>query len=309
VADGELERRVAAIRRFNRFYTRRIGVLHDHLYGSPYTLAQVRVLYEIAHREGPTASELGRDLGLDPGYLSRILRGFERRGLVRRTAAPSDGRKSHLALTDRGRAALAPLDRRARASVAALLEGRSGTEQERVVEAMRAIEEALGEAPSRRETCFLRLHGPGDLGWIVHRHGFLYARERGWDERFEALVAGVAAGFLRGHDPERERCWIAERNGERVGSVLLVAKSRIVAQLRLLLVEPEARGHGIGGSLVEECLRFAREAGYRKVVLWTDGGLHAARRLYERAGFAPTREERHRDFGHDLVAQTWELKL
>jgi DNA-binding MarR family transcriptional regulator/N-acetylglutamate synthase-like GNAT family acetyltransferase len=297
------------VRRFNRFYTQKIGVLKDHLLGSPFSLAEARVLYEIAHRPSPTAAELAADLALDPGYLSRILRSFERRALLKRTRSADDARKSHLALTEVGRAALAPLDANARREVAAMLERCTDAEQARVIEAMRRIEETLGDAPKRAEAYLLRAPRPGDLGWIVQRHGEIYARERRWDEGFEALVAGIVAQYSKKHDPLRERCWIAERRGENVGCVLVVAKTKTVAQLRALLVEQNARGLGIGSGLVDECVRFARGAGYRKIVLWTDSGLDAARRIYERAGFRLVGEDRHRSFGHDLVSQTYEIAL
>lgn len=304
-----LAHRAETVRRFNRFYTQKIGVLHDRPYSSPFSLAEIRVLYEIAHRDRPTAAEINRDLGLDQGYLSRIVRKFERLGFVGRTRSESDRRMNHLAMTPEGLAALAPVDSKAHEEVAALLRDRPDAEQARLLEAMRSIEEILGEARPRGVTCFLRAHRPGDLGWVVERHGALYARERRWDEKFEGLVAGIVAAFAERRDPERERCWIAEADGQRVGCVFLVAKSKTVAQLRLLLVEPGARGRGIGTNLVDECVRFAREAGYRRIVLWTDSGLAEARRLYERARFRKVGEERHESFGHSLVAQTWELDL
>jgi len=305
-----LEQRVEAVRRFNRFYTRKIGVLREGAYRSPYSLTQVRVLYELAHRDGPTATELGRELGLDAGYLSRILRGFERRGIVAKTRSPADGRQSHLALTPHGRKAFAPLDARSHDEIAAILAGLGGGEQSRVVGAMRTILQLLGDrdAPSRTPY-IVREPQPGDLGWVVHRHGALYAREYGYDEEFEALVAEIVAGFVQRYDARRERCWIAERDGDVIGCVFLVKKSRSVAQLRLLLVEPAARGIGLGTRLVDECVRFARQAGYRKLVLWTQSELEAARRLYVAAGFRRTRTERHHSFGKSLVAEIWELVL
>jgi DNA-binding MarR family transcriptional regulator/N-acetylglutamate synthase-like GNAT family acetyltransferase len=307
VSADSLAARVAAVRRFNRFYTQKIGVLNEGLLRSPFSLTEARVLYELAHRDRPTAAELCRDLGLDAGYLSRILRGFARRGLIRRARAAADGRQRPLSLTAKGRAAFAPLDRRSRREVGALLGGLGTDEQGRLVGAMRTVESLLGgqaDAPYR-----LRLHRPGDMGWVVHRHGALYAQAYGTDERFEALVAEIVAAFIKNFDVTRERCWIAERDGEIVGSVFLVKQSRTVARLRLLLVEPDARGLGLGGRLVEECLRFARGAGYRKVTLWTNDILHAARRIYERAGFRKVASEPHHRFGHDLVGETWELTL
>ncbi len=307
-AEG-LAHRAETFRRFNRFYTQKIGVLQDRPYAGPFSLAELRVLYELAHQEKPTAVEINRKLGLDQGYLSRILRKFERLGLLGRTRSDTDRRVIHLALTAEGLAALAPLDARAHEDVAAMLRDRSDSEQVRLLDAMHTVEEILGRAPARGVTCFLRAHRPGDLGWVIERHGSLYARERRWDEKFEGLVAGIVASFAAERDPLRERCWIAEKDGERVGCVFLVAKSKTVAQLRLLLVEPGARGRGIGSRLIDECVQFAREAGYRKVVLWTDSGLAAARRLYERARFTKTGEKRHESFGHELVSQTWELDL
>jgi DNA-binding MarR family transcriptional regulator/GNAT superfamily N-acetyltransferase len=306
VAQPELERRVAVVRRFNRFYTSKIGVLH--YLGSDFSLAEVRVLYELAHRPTPpSAAELCKDLGLDAGYLSRLLRGFERRGLVARTRSDSDGRRSHLALTAAGRAAFAPLGARSHDEMVALLTPLSDADQRRVVEAMETIEAVLGGGGPPPFT--LRPHRPGDMGWVVQRHGALYAQEYGWDERFEALVAGIVAKFVERYDPARERCWIAEKDGEPVGSVFLVKRSKTVAQLRLLIVEPKARGLGIGARLVAECERFAREAGYRAITLWTNSVLISARRIYEAAGYTLTGTERHTSFGHDLVGETWEKKL
>ena len=309
VPAGDLARRVAAMRRFNRFYTRRIGVLQEGLLRSPFSLAEARVLYELAQRERPTASELLQELDLDAGYLSRILGSFEGRGLVEKRPSPADGRQILLRLTPAGRKAFAPLDARARREVGVLLGRLAPTDQGRLVAAMQTIERLLGDVPDDTPPYLLRSHRPGDIGWIVHRHGVLYAQEYGWDERFEALVANIAAAFIDNYDAQRERCWIAEMDGEIVGCVFLVKQTARVAKLRLLLVEPTARGHGIGARLVDECVRFARQAGYRKLVLWTNDVLHAARRLYERAGFRLVRKERHRSFGHALVGETWELAL
>ncbi|HEV2749633.1 MAG TPA: helix-turn-helix domain-containing GNAT family N-acetyltransferase [Gemmatimonadales bacterium] len=309
MATHGLERRVGAVRRFNRFYTSKIGVLREGVYHSPFSLTEVRVLYELAHRDRPTATELGRDLGLDAGYLSRILRGFEKRGLVVKTRSPTDGRRSHLALTAHGKKAFAPLDARSHEEVAAMLAGLSGGEQGRVVGAMQTIQQLLGERDPRPSPYVVRPPQPGDLGWIVHRHGALYAREYGYDAEFEGLVAEIVGRFVRRYDARRERCWIAERDGDILGCVFLAKKSPTVAQLRLLLVEPAARGAGVGSRLVGECVRFARQAGYRKVVLWTQSELEAARRLYRVAGFRLGRTERHHSFGKSLVAEIWELVL
>ena len=311
MARRELEQRVEAARRFNRFYTRQIGVLHEGAYNSPFSLTEVRVLYELAHRDQPTATALGRDLGLDAGYLSRILRGFERRGLVLKTRSPADGRQSHLSLTAPGRKVFAPLNARSHDEVAAMLGGLSAAAQARVVGAMQTIERLLGDRAESLPpaSCVLRPPLPGDLGWVVHRHGAVYAQEYGYNEQFEALVAEIVARFVQRYDAKRERCWIAEQGGEPVGSVFLVERSKTVAQLRLLLVEPKARGSGLGTRLVDECVRFARRAGYRKITLWTQSELRAARRLYEAAGFRVVHKERNHSFGKDLVSETWELEL
>jgi DNA-binding MarR family transcriptional regulator/GNAT superfamily N-acetyltransferase len=308
MAQSEFARRVEAVRRFTRFYTRQIGVLHEGLLNSPFSLAEARVLYELAHRDMPTAAELGTELGLDAGYLSRILRGFVKDGLLAKTPSEQDGRQRFLALTAKGRKAFAPLDRRSRDEVGAMLADLAPAEQARLIEAMRTVETLLG-----RETAppayVLRPHRPGDIGWVIHRHAALYAQEYGWDESFEALVAEIGAKFIRDFDIRRERCWIAERDGDIVGSVFLVKQSDTVAKLRLLIVEPAARGLGIGHRLVDECIRFARQAGYRQLTLWTNDILVAARRIYEAAGFRLVLEEKHRSFGHDLVGQNWELDL
>jgi DNA-binding MarR family transcriptional regulator/GNAT superfamily N-acetyltransferase len=302
---------ISAVRRFNRFYTRRIGVLNEGHLRSPFSLAEVRVLYELSHRENLTAALLGKELGLDAGYLSRILRRFEKQGFVGRTPSAADGRQSHLRLTDAGRETFATLNARSTDEIAAMLAALAPAEQRRLVDAMRTIERLLGAPPEPGTPYLLRPHQPGDIGWVIHRHGALYAQEYGWDERFEALVAEIAAKFIQNLDPRRERCWIAERDGESVGSVFLVRHPDAagVAKLRLLLVEPSARGLGIGTRLVDECVRFARRAGYRTITLWTQSMLHAARHIYEQAGFRLVREEPHQSFGHDLVGETWELEL
>lgn len=296
------------MRAFNRFYTRRIGVLGDHLLESRYSLAEMRVLYELAHRKTATATQLGRDLGLDRGYLSRILARFARRKLIARTPAPDDARQSVLRMTARGRAAFAPLDARARKDVAAWLGPLAPAVRQEVVGAMQAIEQRLtARAPDPGYT--LRAHRPGDMGWVVHRHGALYAQEFGYDASFEAVVARIAADFIDHFDSARERCWIAERDGAIIGSVFLVKKTNTVAKLRMLLVEPSARGLGLGRRLVEECIAFARRSGYRSITLWTHSQLDAARRIYTQAGFALVAREAHSSFGKDLVDETWELAL
>jgi len=300
---------IEAIRGFNRFYTRKIGVLGRGLLGSDLSLTEVRVLFELAHRKGVTASELCGDLELDPGYLSRILQRFERDGYIRRRRAPEDGRRSFLSLTAAGRRAFAPLDARAHEEIGLVIKDLSASDQRRLVTAMREIETLLEGKREAKEGLSLRPPEPGDLGWVVERHGALYAQEYGWGERFEALVAGVVAGFVETFDPERERCWIAELDGEPIGSVFCVSRSKTVAKLRLLIVEPHARGRGIGAALVDECVRFARDAGYRSMELWTQSVLVAARRIYERAGFRLVEQERHREFGVEAVGETWRLKL
>ena len=307
---ARLDPRVEAIRRFNRLYTQRIGVLHEDYLHSPLSLAQVRVLYE-AHRDpSPAAVELARDLDLDAAYLSRVLKGFERAGLVRRAASRGDGRKSLVSLTAKGRRTLAALQDRSRAEVAALLAPLPPAGQERLVAAMRTIEEVLGADRTRTSSYVLRPHQPGDMGWVVAQHGRYYADEYGWDIGFEAHVAGIVQHFVEHFDPARERCWIAERDGQIVGSVFLVTKSATIAKLRLLIVDPSARGLGIGRRLVEECSRFARQAGYRKITLWTNSILDAARHTYETAGYRLVHRgaPEHR-FGKDLVFETWELTL
>jgi DNA-binding MarR family transcriptional regulator/N-acetylglutamate synthase-like GNAT family acetyltransferase len=302
------EARIDSVRRFNRFYTKQIGVLQEGLLQSPFSLAEARVLYELAQRERPTATVLAAELGLDPGYLSRILRRLEKKALVGKSRSEEDGRESFLALTAEGREAFSRLDTGSANAVRALLSGCSVPDQRRLVDAMDAIENVLGAASPPRQIA-LRPHRPGDIGWVIHRHGALYAQEHGYDASFEALVAEIAADFLRKFDRARERCWIAECDGEIVGSVFLVRKSDRVAKLRLLLVEPRARGMGVGRRLVAECIRFARQAGYRRITLWTQRGLDSARRIYEHAGFRLASEQPHHSFGRDLVAQTWDMNL
>ena len=309
MSEIDSERQVESVRRFNRFYTRQIGVLDEGLLASPYSLTEVRVLYELAHRDQPTATEVGKELGLDGGYLSRILRGFQQRGLVDSTPSEADGRQNLLRLTAQGRETFDALDSRSRVAIGAMLGRLPAADQRRVVAAMATVEALLAAEPDSREPYTLRPHQPGDMGWIVHRHGVLYAQEYGFDERFEALVAEIVAKFLRELDPERERCWIAERDGEILGSVCLVKESGRVARLRLLLVEPKARGLGLGRRLVGECIRFARRRGYQKITLSTDAELHAARHLYEDAGFRLVHEEPHRGWGPECIFQTWDLEL
>lgn len=311
MADTHFLPRVEAIRRFNRFYTRQIGLLQEGLLRSSYSLTEARVLYELAHHEQTTATHLTQELGLDAGYLSRILRGFQKRGLVEKRPSEEDRRRQLLSLTDEGQEVFAQLNTASRGEVATMLEEMTETDQERLIHAMDTIEGLLGAQPEHRVPYILRPHQSGDMGWVVHRHGVLYNREYGWNEEFEALVAELVADFIRNYDPRRERCWIAERQGENVGSVFLIRhrEREGVARLRMLLVEPKARGLGIGGRLVHECTRFARQAGYHTITLWTNSVLQAARRIYEKEGYRLIHEEPHHAFDHDLVEQTWELTL
>jgi DNA-binding MarR family transcriptional regulator/N-acetylglutamate synthase-like GNAT family acetyltransferase len=301
---------VQAVRRFNRFYTTQIGVLQHEWLGSSFSLPEARVLYELAHHQQPTATDLGNALGVDAGYLSRMLRHLDQRGLVRRTRSADDGRRAHLSLTRTGQSAFARLNARTEEDVAARLGKLSTGDRRRLVQAMEIIEDVL--APSREvpRAYVLRPPRAGDLGWIVHRQGVLYAEEWGYNEEFEALVAEIVAAFVKKWRPSMERCWIAETDGEIVGSVFLVRQSRTVAKLRLLSVEPSARGMGIGSRLIDECVRFGRQAGYRKITLWTQSELDAARRLYQKAGFTLVSKKRHDSFGRKgLVAETWELAI
>ena len=308
--NSELEERVRAVRRFNRFYTRKIGVLKEGLLGSPLSLTEGRVLYELAQRGRTTASELAQELGLDSGYLSRMLKSFAAKGVITKDTSKNDGRQIILTLTDRGREIFATIDARSRDEIVALLGALPASHQAQLVAALERVERLLGLRGEEAQLSYiLRPHQPGDIGWIVHRHGVLYAEEYGLDTTFEALVARIAAGFIENFDARRERCWIAERDGEIVGSVFLVRDSEEIAKLRLLFVEPKARGLGIGRRLVGECIGFARRAGYRKLTLWTNDVLVSARRIYEAAGFHLVREEPHHSFGRDLVGQYWELPL
>lgn len=310
MTDAELDRYVAALRRFNRFYTRILGVLREYLLESSFSLAEARVLFELANRNRTTAREVGEVLGLDQGYLSRILAKFMRQGLIAKRRDGMDARQSNLSLTAAGRAAFAQLDQRSREETARLLEALSPSERRRLMGAVEAVEKLLSpSSEGRLEPYLLRPPHAGDLGWAVQRHGELYAREYGWGQPFEALVAEIVARFLQNFDPQRERCWIAERDGENVGCVVLARASDDVAKLRLLLVEPKARGIGIGRRLVDECIRFARQAGYREITLWTNDVLQAARHIYEAVGFRLTHREPHGRFGRGLVGETWELKL
>jgi len=304
----DMEERVAAVRRFNRFYTQHIGVLHDGWLDSPFSLTEARVLYEIRQRDGATATEIGRDLGLDAGYMSRMLRRFQKSGFVRKETSPEDGRQSFLFLTARGEKAFAPLEARTLSQVGGMLDRLSPPQQDHLVEALRTAEELMSERPKAADVV-LREPKPGDLGWIVERHAVLYHEEFGWTGNFEAVCAQIVADFQNKFDPAHDRCWIAEVHGQRVGSVFLVKDSDSVARLRLLLVEPSARGLGIGKRLTDECLRFARERGYKSVTLWTHSILTAARHIYKEAGFKLTSSEKRKSFGKDVVSEYWDLAL
>lgn len=301
---------VKRVRRFNRFYTRQAGVLEPYL-GSNLSLTEVRVLYELAHREGVSASELSRELGLDAGYLSRLLKRFDQQGWLQRMSHPRDARQSMLSLTEAGHAAFAPLQQRSRDQAAALLAPLHPARRAELVAAMSRIQQLLDTATPapRTRTALLRDPAPGDLGWVVQQHGELYAREYGWNAEFEGLVAGIVADYVRRFQPDWEKGWIAELDGERVGSVFVVRKSASTAQLRMLLITPAARGLGLGARLTDECIAFARRKGYRKMVLWTNDGLDAARAIYARRGFTLVKSQPYEGFGKRLVGETWGLKL
>jgi DNA-binding MarR family transcriptional regulator len=309
MGDSDQYRRIEAVRRFNRFYTQQIGMLQEKLLRSPFSLAEARLIYELAQRGKTTATELRTQLGLDAGYLSRLLQGLNMRGLIDRRVSREDGRQNLLSLNEKGKKAFATIHVRSRNEIGGMLGKMCPSDQNRLVKAMDTIEELLGARPEQKTPYLLRPHQPGDMGWVVHRHGVIYSEEYRWDEQFEALVAGIVSKFIQKYDPKKERCWIAEKDGENVGSVFLVKRATRIAKLRLLLVDPKARGLGIGSRLVDECVRFARQAGYRKIVLWTNHVLLAARHIYEKAGFRLVYEEPHHSFGHDLIGETWELVL
>lgn len=303
------EERIRAMRQFNRMYTRQIGALREGLLHTPYSLTEARVIFELAQRDDLTASALCRELGLDAGYLSRVLARFEQKGLLDKVRSEADGRQRLLRLTAEGRATFDVLNQRSHDELADLLGELSEADQRRLLEAIQTIEGVFDKGLKYAEPFVLRPHEAGDMGWVVHRHGALYAREYGWNAQFEALVAQVVADFITQFDPDRDRCWIAEMDGEIVGSVFVVHKDEETAKLRLLLVEPTARGLGLGTRLVEECIRFAQRRGYRKLTLWTNSVLVDARRIYERAGFQLVAEDPHHSFGHDLIGETWDLPL
>jgi DNA-binding MarR family transcriptional regulator/N-acetylglutamate synthase-like GNAT family acetyltransferase len=300
--------RIAAVRAFNRFYTRQLGVLDQKVFKSPYSLSEARVLYELANREDRSAKEIGAELDLDPGYLSRIVQKFADDGLITRRPLPADRRQYQLNLTAKGRQAFAKLDRNSHDDVAEMLRPLSEDDRCRLTAAMTTIERLLN-CTAPRAAPVLREQRPGDTGWIVQSHGARYASEYGFDASFEALVAEIAAKFLNSFDASRERCWIAEIDGAPVGSVMLVRQDDEVAKLRLLLVEPAGRGQGLGRRLVGECIAFARACGYRKITLWTQSILTSARKIYQDAGFVLVASEPHRSFGQNLIGETWEMEL
>ncbi len=301
--------RVAAVRAFNRFYTQHLGVLNNGWLDSSFSLTEARVLYEIKTRTGATASDIASDLGLDAGYLSRILRRFHKLGLIRKQTSPDDARQSLLSITARGGKAFAPLETRTQQQIGAMLGPLSSADQDRLVSSMRSIQSLLGGKPRTGASPILRQPKPGDFGWIVARHAELYAREYQWTEPFEGVCAQIAADFVNNHDPKCDRCWIAELDGERVGCVMLVKDSAEVARLRLLLVDPAARGLGIGKRLTQECVAFARQCGYRRITLWTHSILTAARHIYDQEGFRLTSSEPKRSFGQDVISEHWDLQL
>lgn len=313
------EQHIQSMRRFNRFYTRQIGLLDEGTLDSPFSLTEARTLYELAHRDRATAVELCRELGLDAGYLSRILRKFAKHGWIAKRVSSQDARQSLLSLSKKGRDAFKPLNARSTAQVSATMSKLLPGQREDLRRAMQTIESILApgnvktnnlDRRSKKGAHVLRKHKAGDMGWVVYRHGILYSDEYRYDERFEALVAGIVAEFIEHYKPARERCWIAESSGRIVGSVFLVEKSKTVSKLRLLLVEPSARGLGIGKHLVAECIRFARKAGYKTMMLWTQSELTAARGIYQSAGFQLVGEKKHDSWGRkNLVAETWKLKL
>ncbi|HEX3438605.1 MAG TPA: helix-turn-helix domain-containing GNAT family N-acetyltransferase [Pseudacidobacterium sp.] len=307
---SSIDDEIAAFRRFNRLYTRKIGTLSEGLLDSQYSLTEARVLYELAMRKQSTAKEIADELGLDAGYLSRILRKFEEAGLLEKESSPTDARQAHLSLTRRGKAAFGEINQRSNRQAKDLLDGLTPSKRMALIHSMLAIEDVLG-MPEASAPYILRNHRPGDMGWVVSRNGALYAQEYGWNEQYEALVARIIADFIIDYDPKREHCWIAERDGDRLGCVFLVKhpEQEEMAKLRLLLVEPGARGLGLGKALVNECVNFARTAGYKKMTLWTQSILTAAHRIYQKVGFKLVKEEPHHSFGVDLVAQTWEMEL
>jgi DNA-binding MarR family transcriptional regulator/N-acetylglutamate synthase-like GNAT family acetyltransferase len=293
---------IAAVRAFNRFYTRKLGVLDQHLGKSPFSLSEARVLYELAHRDDLAAKEIGNELGLDPGYLSRIVQSFDEKGLITR-------RQYQLSLTAKGRQTFAKLNLSSQNEVAAMLAQLSASDASRLTQAMATIESVLEQRRTQPAAFMLRSHRVGDIGWVISRQGAAYAADYNWDISYEALVAEICAQFIKNYDAAREHCWIAELGGEPVGSVFLVKATDEIAKLRLLQVEKKARGLGVGRALVEQCIQGARERGYSRMTLWTQSILVAARSIYKAAGFKLVKEEKHHSFGQDLVGETWEMDL
>lgn len=300
---------IAQVRAFNRFYTRQLGLLDEHLLSTEFSLAELRVLFELAHRDGLSAAALVRELGINAGYMSRIVGRLQSRGLLKKAPSATDARQSLLAISAKGRQAFAPIDKASRRQVQLLLASLQPAQSQELLRAMRRIEDLLAAKPASLEPYLLRPHQIGDIGWVIHRQALLYSQEYGWDASFEALVAEIAGRFLQKFDPAWERCWIAEREGQVAGSVFVVRRSATVAQLRMLYVEPAARGLGIGARLTQECIRFASDKGYRRLMLWTNADLDAARHIYEAAGFVLKKEEHHHSFGKAQVGQIWEMAL
>ncbi len=305
VSDDQVE----AVRAFNRFYTRKLGVLDQQLLKTPFSLSEARVLYELAHGGERSAKEIGIELGLDPGYLSRIVQNFDEAGLIARRPLPTDRRQYQLSLTAKGRQAFARLERSSQEDVAAMLRPLTGADRKRLTGAMETVERLLAMPRAEPAPASLRDPRPGDMGWVVQSHGALYASEYGFDAGFEALVAEIVAKYMTSFDASRERCWIADIEGRPVGSVFLVKASDDVAKLRLLLLDPAARGRGLGQRLVAECVSFARACGYRRMTLWTQSILVGARKIYQDAGFKLVASEPHRSFGQNLIGETWERDL
>jgi DNA-binding MarR family transcriptional regulator/N-acetylglutamate synthase-like GNAT family acetyltransferase len=306
---NQMEDKAKRIRHFNRFYTRKIGVLREGLLHSQYSLTESRILFELAYGKELTASDLSRELGLDPGYLSRILSNFETLGLITRTRSAKDDRARIIQLTNKGKQEFDVLDMRSREEILELLNNLTNENQDKLLKSMETIEEILAKKLKFAEPFFLRTHESGDMGWVTYRHGILYMEEYGWDEHFEALVAQIVSDFITNFNPKRERCWIAEINGEIMGSVFVVEDNETDAKLRLLLVEPKARGLGLGTRLVEECIRFSRRVGYKKLKLWTNDVLLDARNIYQKKGFKLVEKNKHHSYGHDLIGENWELEL
>lgn len=309
MTESEFDKRVSEVRSFTRFYTRKAGVLKESLLDSKFGLTEARIVYELANRSVVSAKDLAADLDLDPGYLSRTLKKFENQGLILKEVSASDGRQFNLKLTVAGRAEFAVLNSRSAVLFGNILKGLNGVEQAKLLEAMRTIEGLLDEGRTAAAPYILRPHRPGDLGWVVSAHGRIYSEEFGWDDTFEALVADIAAAFLNNFDPKSECCWIAEKDGLNIGSAMVVRADEATAKLRLVIVDPAARGLGVGNRLVEECIRFARQKGYEKMTLWTNDNLHSAIKIYKGLGFELVEEEPHHSFGMDLVGQNWDLAL